>query len=283
MFKFLQRKNIDPKAQLQKVLGDYELPTFPVIAQQVMEKIRDPEVSIASVSELIEKDPGLSMGVLRTVNSVAFSPRKRVDNLKQAVAMMGLSPLESLILSTSVGKMLPKTSSDHHSPREFWLASSRRAAVARAIASEVHPSTVNLSYTAALLQDMAVPFLAEKKPEEHGRVLDQWHNGDDDLANLERNEFGWDHAEVATWICDQWGVPESLAAAIGGHHGADVDGFEVPPAVALVSCIRETQENPGIDRLVEVAKSRYGMNPDRVAESVQTGFEAAEELASLFS
>ena len=142
MLKLFQRKKVDPKAELKAVLGKYSLPTFPVIAQQVMQKVRDPNVSGSEVAGLIEKDPGLSSGVLRTVNSAAFSPRKHVDNLNQAVAMLGLSPLESLVLSATVGKLLPKTASTHYSSKQFWLASARRAAVARAVTAslaEINP------------------------------------------------------------------------------------------------------------------------------------------------
>ncbi len=277
----LLKKN--PKKQLKKVLGDYELPTFPAIAQQVTERIRDPNVSSAAIAELISKDPGLSASVLKTVNSAAFSPVEHIDSMNQAVAMLGLSPLESLVLSISVGKILPSTTSPHYSQNEFWLASARRAAVARAIAAALHPATLSLSYTAALLQDMAIPFLVEKRGDEYGKVLEAWHDGSGDLVELERSAFGWDHAEAGTWICSEWNLPESLSAAIGGHHGAVIDGFDTPPAVILVSYIRDTADDPGTDKLVEIAQIRYGMNPERLSELVRAGFAAAEELAGLFT
>lgn len=281
MLKLLKKKN--PRKQLKKVLGDYVLPSFPAVAQQVMERIRDPNVSSAAVAELVSKDPGLSAGVLKTVNSAAFSPVEHIDSMSQAVAMLGLSPLESMVLSISVGKLLPATTSPHYSPREFWLASARRAAVARAIAAALHPATTSLSYTAALLQDMAIPFLAEKQGEEYGAILDAWSDGQGDLVELERDAFEWDHAEVATWICRDWNLPESLCAAIGGHHGAMIEGFDVPPAVILVGFIRNTPDDPGTEKLIEIAQIRYSMNSERLTELVRAGFAAADELAGLFT
>jgi HD-like signal output (HDOD) protein len=282
MLKLFSKRRIDPRAELKALLGNYDLPTFPVIAQQVMQMVRDPNVSGTDVARLIEKDPGLSAGVLKTVNSAAFSPRKHVDNLNQAVAMLGLSPLESLVLSTTVGKLIPKSTSSHFSSKAFWLTSARRAAVARSLASQMHPATINLTYTASLLQDMAVPFLIHHKPEEYGEILDAWRRGDGELCEMERDRFGWDHAEVATWICSEWGFPDSLTAAIGGHHGVEYEGFEVPPAVMLVSLIRDDLNNPGTDQLIEAAHMRYGMDPARAEELLKTGFEAADELAGLF-
>ena len=283
MFKLFQRKKTDPKAQLHEVLGEYELPTFPAIAHEVMDKIRDPNVSGAVVAELLARDPGLSAGILRTVNSAAFSPRKRVDNLQQAVAMLGLSQLESIVLSTAVRRILPASPSTLFSPKRFWQTCARRAVVARALASEFHPATVGLSYTAALLQDMAIPFLVEHQTEAYGAVLDEWRESDGVLVDLERAAFGWDHAEVATWICQEWGFPESLAMAIGGHHGAPVEGYEVPPAVHLVSFMEEKNEEDAVEILKDAAHHRYGLDPDRVGRLVESGLQAAEELASLLT
>jgi HD-like signal output (HDOD) protein len=281
MLKLLKRNN--PRKQLKKVLGDYVLPTFPAIAQQVMERIRDPNVSNAAISDLVSKDPGLSAGVLKTVNSAAFSPVEHIDSMTQAVAMLGLSPLESLVLSISVGKLLPAASSPYYSQKAFWLASARRAAVARAIAAALHPASLNLSYTAALLQDLAIPFLVEKRGDAYGKVLEAWYDGVGELAELEREAFEWDHAEVATWLCREWKLPASLCAAIGGHHGAMTDGFDTPPAVILVGYIRNTPDHPGTEKLIEIAQIRYSMNPDRLTELVHAGFETADELATLFT
>jgi HD-like signal output (HDOD) protein len=63
MFDFLKRRNIDPKTELRKVLGEYELPTYPVIVQQVLEKNRDPNASAQDVAEILSGDPGLSVKI----------------------------------------------------------------------------------------------------------------------------------------------------------------------------------------------------------------------------
>lgn len=283
MFKLFQKKKTDPKAQLQAVLGTFELPTFPAIAREVMEKIRDPNVSSSVVAELLARDPGLSSGILRTVNSAAFSPRKRVDNLQQAVAMLGLSQLESIVLSTAVRRILPGAPSPLFSPKRFWQCSATRAAVARTLASELHPATVGLSYMAALLQDMAIPFLVDHGPAVYAEVLEEWRESDTSLVELERAAMGWDHAEVATWICSEWKFPENLAAAIGGHHGTPIEGWEVPPAVLLVSFIEERNMAHGPEAVKDAAHHRYGLDFDRVAPLLEAGLKAAEDLAALFT
>ncbi len=78
MFKLL--KGTDHKKALKKVMGDYDLPSFPSIALRVLERIREEDASISSVVEALALDPGLSVRVLATANSAAFTSRHRVED-----------------------------------------------------------------------------------------------------------------------------------------------------------------------------------------------------------
>jgi HD-like signal output (HDOD) protein len=280
MFKLFKRSH-DPQEELQRLLGSYALPTFSAIAQRVLQEIRNPDHTSQSIARLLAADPGLSATLLKTVNSAAFGLRKRVDSVPQAVALMGSAALESLAVSVAVGGALPRDGAPEFEFHRFWLASARRAATARALAEILHPATAVQCYTAALLQDMAIPFLANRKADEYGPVLRHWHESTDDLAALERTEFGWDHAQVAQWIAERWELPDSLTTAVAAHHDPEAAADACPPAVALVSCLLERDDNPGTDRLIEVAHARHGIATDRLAELIQTSFASAESLARL--
>ncbi len=272
----------DRKKDIRKALGGYELPSFPGVAMQALERIRDDRASVASVEEALSKDPGLSVRILATVNSAAFSPRKRVENLSQAIVLLGMSNLETLVLSVAIGAVLPRVACDGFDPARFWLTAARRAATAQALAQLLHPASRSESFTAALLQDMAVPLLAASQPKTYGPVLARWHAGEGPLHVLEREVMKFDHAEVATWLCEEWQLPDGLGRAIGGHHApvGTVDGC--PPAVALVSHLRETVDRSGVDELVAEAHHRFGLPEDVVTNLVHVSFEDAEELADLF-
>ena len=279
MLGFLRHKGTDPKVQLRKVLGEFELPAFPAIAQEVLAVMREDDVPGAMIAECLGRDPGLSVSVLRTVNSAAFACHRRVDNLTQAVAMIGMSALESLVLSAAVSRTVPKPSATFDANR-FWHACARRAVTARAIGRELHPATAAQSYTAALLQDMALPFLATQRADTYGPLLEHWRNSGGDLSTLERQLLDWDHAEVASWICDAWEFPETLAVAIAGHHGADIADAVVPDAVRLVSLIGEGDTS--LDPLVAAGEQR-GIAADVMQRIVKESFEAADELARALS
>ena len=275
----LGRKS-DPKANLKKVLGEYNLPSFPGAVMQVLQTIREPQSSAASVAEVLAVDPGLSVRVLRVANSPVFSPVRKVENLAQAVALVGLTELESLVLSISVRGNLPRDSAEGYDFARFWRASARRGFVARALASILCPARESESFTAGLLQDMALPFLAHQRSKEYGPVLHEWHTTDALLHELERKSFGWDHAEVGAWICGEWNLPESIVSAIGNHHPGGADR-QCPASVTLVAYLREAEDRSGVDDLIEMAATQYQITPERAGEIVESAFQRAEEFTQL--
>jgi len=285
VFKFFARRKKDPQAELRKVLGAHELPTFSGVVMQTLERMRDPRSTPAMIAEVMGADPGLSVRVLKAVNTASYSVRRKVTSLDQAIGLLGLSTVESLVLAVAVRDSLPTDPVQGYDATRFWRTAARRAVTARSLAARLHPAQAAESFTAALLQDMAVPVLASDEIARYGDLLEHWHNSDDDLARLEQAEFGWNHPEVATWMCAEWVLPEILASSIGAHHGEVGEGNEglvCPPAVTLVSFLREPEERTGSDELVEAVHDQFGIATDDVVSLVGDAFDAAEELAELF-
>ncbi len=280
MFSFFSKKT-NPRAKLKKVLKGYELPSFPAVVIQILQKIRSPYASIDTIAESLSLDPGISVKLLSIANSAAFSPSKEVENLTQAIALVGISQLESLVLGVGVSKGLPKQSCQWHDPGEFWLASAKRAVLANDLAHLLCPAKESECFTAAFLQDMALPFLACHRSEEYDPIFKKWHLEGGNLAALEREALDWDHAEVAAWISNEWGLPENIAAAIRGHHGQEVADFEALGPVRLVAILREDPANSGIEELVAEAVDTYGVPEEKMEAIIEPAFEKAGELARL--
>jgi HD-like signal output (HDOD) protein len=283
MLNIFKKKQIDPKEQMKAVLGDYELPSFPVIVMNALEKVRGAEVTNSEISELVATDPGLSVRLLTTVNSAAYALKHKVSNIDHAVSLMGRGELESILISMAVHEVMPTENIPVFDAQRFWGAAARRASLARGLADLVDPSSRSESFTAALLQDMAIPILARQRAADYGPVLEHWYANGADLVTLEREAFDWDHATVAMWMCNDWGFPDRIAEAIGAHHGTNDDELAALPAVSLVSCLREQEEDSGVERLVENAYENYNLPRDQVVDLVDESFAAANDIALMFS
>ncbi|RLC04815.1 MAG: hypothetical protein DRH34_03455 [Deltaproteobacteria bacterium] len=280
MFSFFKNK-VDPKAKLKKILKGYQLPSFPVVVMQILQKIRSPYSSAADIAQSLSLDPGLSVRLLGIANSAAFSPINKVENLTQAIALVGMSQLESLVLGVGVAKGIPKQTCQWHDPAEFWLTSAKRAMLANELAQILCPAKESECFTAAFLQDMALPFLACHRSDDYDPVFKKWHLEGGDLAQLEREVLEWDHAQVATWICSEWGLPENIALAIKNHHGTADEGHETLGPVRLVSILREDDSNDGLDEMIAQAKALHNISAEKMESIIEPSFEKAKDLAQM--
>lgn len=281
MLKLFGKKNRSPDERLQEIVGEYELPSFPQVVMKVLQVIRDPESTMDDVAQALQADPGLVSKLLMTVNSAAFGLQRGVDNVYHAAAMMGRARVESLVLALATRDTLPSIPSQGFEAQRFWRAAARRATLARSLAQKLHPATQTECFTAALLEDMAVPVLATARGDEYGPVLDEWHRTPgSDLETLEIERLGFTHTEVGRIVAEKWELPTELRASIAGHHGAD-DDHPPEPAILLASQIRESDMDPGVEKIVEIARANYGLAPDEVVATVDESFDKAAELARL--
>lgn len=280
MLKLLKKnKKTSPAQELRAVLGDAEIPTFPTPVIKSLEALRSPDSAATDVAAALGMDPGLTVRLLKLVNSAGFSPSRPVNSVDQAVAVAGFGAVESLVLSVGVNAVLPKKPVEGFDQTEFWRAASRRATIARAFATELHPATSSLSFTAGLLQDMAVPLLAVAR-DDYSPLLVEWHNGGEDLHQLEEENFNWEHGDVAKWLCQEWELPSALADAISAHH--QTGNSLAPPGVQLAAPFREEDRPDILEEVIVRADEEFGLKPDRTSAMIEQAEADAEEVANLF-
>ncbi len=279
MFSFLVKRKTDPVKALQGALGEFTLPSFSKADLELMRRLRDPDTSAADITEVLELDPGLSVQLLALANSAAYTPTHEVSSLSQAVALVGLSQLESLVMTATLRKSVPSCEHEILDLEVFWNTAALRGVIARELATHLCPSRTTECFTAGFLQDFAIPFLVSQRPDDYGPIVEAWHAGDSELWARERELFEWDHARVARWIANEWELPENLASAIGGHHSPDDPTYDCPLPVALVANLSDTDESLGRLRTA-LGDHLPGEEADSLIEGAQ---QSARELARFMS
>ncbi len=277
MLRFLTRRKRDPKEVIRELFGDAELPSFPSQVMEVLGLLRNVESSIKDIEDKIEHDPGLSVKVLRTVNSAAFGLSKTVSHVGRAVNLLGRSRLESLVLSVAVNASMPTKSQDGFDYPAFWRTATRRASLARLLARHMHPITEIEAFTAGLLQDMGIPLFAMQKGDEYLKVYKAWQNDPlHALEELEHEAFGFDHTEVGMIIAETWELPEYLINAIAGHHTWGGE-HHVEEAVQLVSLLRDSDVDDGSMKLMQVGSTDFGLEEETLQELITEAVRDANE------
>ena len=281
MFNFFKRKVQDPAAELKTFLGGYELPSFSTTVVKVLDLLRDPETSMSDIVPLVELDPGMTVKILRLVNSAGFGLTSKATSLQHAITLMGRSRLEAVVLSFGVSDVLPSTMLSMER-RHFWSVAARRACLARIIADRLHPTTQAESFTVGLLMDMGIPVLDHVHREIYRDLLGKWKaNRESSLVELEQDQFGYDHAGIGALMAEAWDLPDYITNGIAAHH-LDGEDQRTDPAVQLVALLNYFEEDNGVDLLATRAEVRYGISPEEMDEMLSLAFSYAEQFTASF-
>ena len=89
----------------QVVSNIRNLPTPPIVFQQIQKVLDDPNVSATQIAKILSEDPAMSVKVLKLTNSAFYGLSREVESVKQAVVIVGLEAVRNLVLSASVFDM----------------------------------------------------------------------------------------------------------------------------------------------------------------------------------
>jgi len=206
-----------PAIPLKKVLTQSQLPALPQSAIRVLELSQDPENGPAEFAVPIESDPGLAGQVLRFVNSSYFGFSREISSIKLAISLVGIRTIKNFALWSAVFSLMPNPKCGPFDLKRLWQDSLRRAVLARAVGKLLAMKDVEETFSAALLQDMAIPLLAKEAPDLYVKLLKARRDGKVRLSELERHVFGWTHAEAAGMLCRQWNLPDGFAVLVESH------------------------------------------------------------------
>jgi len=206
---------------LKKILEGAQLPALPQSAIRLLELSQDTTNGPAEFAVPIESDPGLAGQVLRFVNSSYFGFSKEISSVKLAITLVGIRTIKNFALWSAVFSLMPNPKCGPFDLKGLWQDSLRRALFARAMGKLLGLKEAEEPFSAALLQDMAVPLLAKEAPAIYEKLLEAREDGEYRLSFLENQMLGWTHAEAAGIMARQWNLPDQFAALVEYHHAID--------------------------------------------------------------
>lgn len=202
---------------LDTLLAGAQLPALPQSAIRLLELSQDPDNGPAEFAVPIEADPGLTGQVLRFVNSSYFGFSREISSVKLAITLVGVRTVKNFALWSAVFSLMPNPKCGSFNLKNLWQDSLRRAIFARMMGKQLGLKDSEDLFAAALLQDMAVPLLSKEMANEYVKLIDGRDNGQRRLSDLERDRFGWTHAEAAGVMARGWSLPEQFADLVETH------------------------------------------------------------------
>jgi len=290
LLKKLRRHAAVARGDFGMLFKDVEIPPLPAAVKRLIAEINRSEPNIDRLVRLISSDPEITAKVIKTVNSALYSPRVPVADVKRAVTLLGLAQIRSIVLAFATMDALPTPKGNLFNHNAFWIDSLLRAILARALSRRLFNRQVDEVFTAALLSELAVPLLLCVWNEYYEPIVKEWETSSQRLSELERQHFGWDHAQAGAWILQSWEFPEEMICYIGAHNISmekikemDLqDTIVIPLAIAaLAPSVLKPDLAPAAEVFKE-AVNRLGMDAAQFADTIKEAKDTLTELLTLF-
>ena len=248
-----EAKSVDCQIDLDEVLASAQLPALPQTAIRLLELSQDSSNGPAEFARPIEADAGLMGQVLRFVNSSYFGFTREISSIKQALALVGVRTIKNFALWSAVFSLVPDPKFGPFDLKKLWQDSLRRAVFSRILGRSIKLPNAEDLFAAALLQDMAIPLLLKELPEQYEALIERRGAENLRLSQLEREFFGWDHAQAAAALVRNWRLPEEFAVLIERHPNLNELLSASPPlldaaCVALASLLPSCQDSEWDER-----------------------------------
>lgn len=221
------------KSELEKISS---LPTLPVIAMKLLHMIGQPEVSMTEVAKLIVVDPALTSRVLKIANSPYYGVRNRIDTIKLALVVLGLSEIRNVLLSVSLFRTFGSVEDeDGFDQNNFWRHSIAVAHFAKKLTRDFRIRTHGEEFTAGLLHDIGKIIIAQYFEDTLSEINSLVKNKGLEPYEAEEKVLGLSHMDIGAWLGEKWKIPEHLTEAIRFHHYPHLlmDG----PMLASIVCL----------------------------------------------
>ena len=197
------------------------MPAFPKSVQRILELTRDINCRPKDLVGVIEKDPVITIKVLKIINSAYYGLPNKITSINQSAVYLGVNTLKNLALSFSTIGILPKKNEAGFDIQHYLVSSLVTANLVRAIGAKFAPGEVDPTdgYIAGLLHDFGKVVFAQCMPEEFNQALKLSAGDNLPLHKAEQAIIGTDHTFVGAMLAKRWQFPDSLADCIAGHHG----------------------------------------------------------------
>ncbi len=209
----------------QVVSNIQNLPTPPIVFQQIQKVINDENCSAAMVAAILAEDPAMSVKVLKLTNSAFYGLSREVNSVKQAVVIVGLQAIKNLVLSASVLDMFKGKNIDQEAQEKFWRHSLATGFCCRILSRDLQSRGIvdqDTAFSAGLLHDLGKVVFSCFLEKEYIQIQDALkENPESTEFELENKLLGYNHAQIGGFLSVLWKLPQKLGEAISYHHNPE--------------------------------------------------------------
>jgi putative nucleotidyltransferase with HDIG domain len=263
--------NLPPELERKLTTAVERMPAFPKSVQTVLEMTRNINCLPKDLVGVIEKDPVMTMKILRVINSAYYSLPSKITSVGQSVVYLGINTIKNLALSFAAVGILPRFNTTGFDIQRYLMHSLTVAAVARMLSeryarAEVDPMDC---YIAGLLHDFGKVVFAQFMSVEFMKSLAAAVDLEKPLYLAEQEIIGADHAYVGALLAKKWQFAAPLVECIRDHHKETAEPSAMMDCLRMANIIGRQQAfgdagNPWREKDLALMPARFGTEIEAV-------------------
>ncbi|MAY42115.1 MULTISPECIES: HDOD domain-containing protein [unclassified Neptuniibacter] len=219
------------------------LPSIPDIYVELNQALSSPRCNARMIATIIEKDMAMAAKLLQLVNSACFVLERNINNLQEAVSLLGVREVRDLVLTSKVFENYPQDSCwssfafEHIRDRSVLVAGLARE-ICRTV--KASPEVTDQAFLAALLQDFGMLIFATHDPMGYQKVMQEASDLNQPLYAVEKMRMGVSHTEAGAYLLSLWNISPAVIETVLFHHfpaSSKSDDFTALTAVHVADAI----------------------------------------------
>ena len=190
------------------------LPAMSRTVSDLLAEMNKDDPSPKRVSDLISQDPSLTTRVLRLSNSAFFRVSRKIGSAEEAVAMLGMTHVRSLVMAAALGSSF-KNVPGVNLP-QFWRYSLRVADISKSLAGVLRQNESN-AFTAGLIHAIGDLIMHIAMPDLIAPLDMGTPPLDLQRAQAEMSVFGYTYAQVGAGMAEKWQFPTHIVSALNNQ------------------------------------------------------------------
>lgn len=190
------------------------MPAFPKSVQHILELTRDVNCTPKDLVQVIDKDPVITVKILKVVNSAYYSLPKQITSVNHAVVYLGFNTIKNLALSMAAVGILPQHNAANFDVSQYLLHSLSTAVIAKKLATQLDDADPMDCFIGGLLHDFGKVVCAQFMPAEFKAALELSQANQTSLHLALRSTLGADHAVIGAMLVEKWRFAPELVKAI---------------------------------------------------------------------
>lgn len=215
---------------IELFLGEVELPVIPEVAVELVKTLRDDEVKLSQIVQLIERDPAIAATVMRHANSPAYGFLSKVTSISDAIRLLGFNNIRAVAMAKAIASAFPVGSGI--SSASFWEWSHACAEFSAALAKAVGVDR-SMAWFAGFTVKLGGLLIAQKLP----YAIVQIDAGCSDPGSRwsqQEHFVGFSEAMLFSELAKRWNFPPVL---VGAYAGCGSPGDACQEAALLASVL----------------------------------------------